>query len=222
MFPVIALLFIGSIFIHTGCNKNDDGLVTDIDGNIYHTIAIGNQVWMVENLSVTRYRNGDSISAVMDNWEWSDMSVGAWCDMQNEASNAGKYGHLYNWYAVQDERGLCPQGWHIPGDAEWNILIDFLGGEEEAGGKLKSTDTLLWKPPNTGASDLVGFSGLPGGARWQGGLFLYFGYYGLWWTATEENDEFAYYHNLVFDNPGCFRNHYTKSNGCSVRCIRDY
>jgi len=123
---------------------------------------------------------------------------------------------------LNDPRGLCPQGWHVPTEDEWAVLIDFLGGEQEAGGKLKSMDTLFWKPPNTGATDLVGFAGLPGGARWQGGLFLYFGYYGLWWTATEENSEFAYYRNLVYDNPGCFGNHYRKSNGCSVRCIRDY
>jgi uncharacterized protein (TIGR02145 family) len=141
--------------------------------------------------------------------------------MHNEELNAASFGHLYNWYAVSDERGLCPPGWHVPHDDEWDVLIGFLGGEEVAGGKLKSTDSLLWEYPNTGAVDLVGFAGLPGGTRWDKGLFLYFGYYGLWWSSTSEDAIFAWYRNLIYDKPACFRNHYKKSNGCSVRCIRD-
>lgn len=215
------IIFISLIIVLTGCSKDNENLVSDIDGNSYHQVTIGNQVWMVENLKVTRCRNGDSIPNIAEDQQWVNTSTGAWCDINNEPVNAGKFGHLYNWYAVNDSRNLCPEGWHVPGDAEWSVLVDFLGGEQKAGAKLKSTDTLLWKSPNSGACDLVGFSGLPGGSRWQNGLFLYFGYYGLWWTSTEKNDDFAFYRNLVYDNPGCFKNHYNMENGCSVRCIRD-
>jgi uncharacterized protein (TIGR02145 family) len=213
----IAILMI----IFTSCNKDESGIVTDIDGNVYHPIHIGNQTWMVENLKVTRYRNGDSILQVTGFTEWDNSSSGAWCDMNNEASNGDKYGHLYNWHTIADKRGLCPQGWHVPDDYEWSALVDLLGGEQLAGGKLKSIDTTCWKAPNSGACDLVGFSGLPGGARWQEGLFLYSGYYGLWWTSTEYNSDFAFYRTLVYDKPACFRNYYNKSNGCSLRCIKD-
>jgi uncharacterized protein (TIGR02145 family) len=217
---VLVLVFAGITAFLTGCSKEEDNLVIDIDGNVYHTVTIGSQEWMSENLKVTRYRNGDSISNITDDQDWDKLSTGAWCEINNEVTNAGKFGHLYNWYAVEDIRGLCPEGWHVPSDGEWSVLVDFLGGEQEAGGKLKSTDTLLWRSPNAGACDLVGFSGLPGGSRWQEGQFLYFGYYGLWWTATEDTGEFAFYRYLAFDNPGCFSNQYRKNNGCSVRCIK--
>ena len=193
------------------CTKEEDDTVTDIDGNIYHTIKIGGQVWMAENLKVTRFRNGDAIPVVMGNQEWDELHTGAHCDMHNEGLNAASFGHLYNWYAVNDGRGICPPGWHVPLDDEWDVLIGFLGGEDVAGGKLKSTDSLLWESPNTGAADLVGFAGLPGGTRWEKGQFLYFGYYGLWWSSTAEDAEFAYYRNLIYDKPACFRNHFRKT-----------
>ncbi|MCU0370117.1 MAG: fibrobacter succinogenes major paralogous domain-containing protein [Bacteroidales bacterium] len=204
-----------------GCTKEESDTVTDIDGNVYHTVKIGDQVWMAENLKVTGYRNGDSIPVVEGSQEWDELHSGAYCNMNNEGLTAAAFGHLYNWYAVSDKRGLCPPGWHVPSDNDWDVLIGYLGGEEVAGGKLKSTDSSFWKPPNTGAVDLVGFAGLPGGTRWDKGLFLYFGYYGLWWSSTAEDADFAWYRNLIYDNPACFRNHFRKNFGCSVRCIKD-
>jgi len=211
----------GIIISINGCEKDNENAVTDIDGNVYHTVTIGTQVWMVENLKSTHYRNGGPVPNVKEGAEWDNLSTGAYCDFNNEASNAGIFGHLYNWYAVNDSRQLCPEGWHIPTDDEWSVLVGFLGGEQVAGEKLKDTDTAFWHCPNTFATNSTGFSGLPGGCRRHDGPFHYPGYYGFWWTATEETTYYSWYRSLVYDSPGIFRNHYGKDYGCSVRCVKD-
>jgi uncharacterized protein (TIGR02145 family) len=137
--------------------------VTDIDGNIYHTVTIGTQVWMVENLKTTKYRNGDPIPNVTGN-AWAALTTGAYCWYNNDAATyKATYGALYNWYAVADSRNIAPTGWHVPTDAEWTTLTTFLGGESVAGGKLKETGTNHWTSPNTGATNETGFTALPGG-----------------------------------------------------------
>jgi len=218
---VIGAALIGIFISISGCRKDDDNKVTDFDGNVYRTVTIGTQVWMVENLKVTHYRNGDLIPNITDSAAWDNSTSGAYCSMDNSALNSSIYGHLYNWYAVNDSRNLCPAGWHVPTDDEWTILIDYLGGEDTAGGKLKEADTTHWHSPNTAATNEIGFTGLPGGCRRYDGLFLYLSYYGLWWTATEENPQYIWYRCLVFDNPGFLRKHFGKDCGCSVRCVRD-
>jgi len=137
--------------------------VTDIDGNEYATIQIGTQVWMAENLRTTKYCNGDPIPNVTDSLQWVNLATGAWAHNNNYSQYENLYGKLYNWYAVDDSRNICPCNWHVPTDAEWTTLIDYLGGEGVAGGKMKSTGTQYWLSPNTDATNESGFSGLPGG-----------------------------------------------------------
>ena len=197
----------------------------DIDGNIYQTIQIGNQEWMAENLKVTRYRNGDDIEYVTDNNQWSNLSTGAYCYYSNSSSNGDIYGALYNWYAVEedDTRGLAPEGWRVPTDAEWQTLVDYLGGSSVAGGKMKETGTAHWNSPNTGATNESGFTALPGGYRnFYNGSFDYLGNYGYFWSATEYSAYYAWSRILVYDSTEVYRNYYDyKQYGYSVRCIRD-
>jgi uncharacterized protein (TIGR02145 family) len=129
---------------------SSSGTVTDIDGNVYQTVTLGGQVWMAENLKVTRYRNGDPIPCVNDASAWSGLSTGAYCHYNNDFNNAAIYGRLYNWYAVSDSRNIAPGGWHVPTDTEWQTLVDLLGGSSVAGGKMKTTGTIqagtgLWR-----------------------------------------------------------------------------
>jgi uncharacterized protein (TIGR02145 family) len=195
--------------------------VTDIDGNVYNTIIIGTQVWMAENLKVTHYLNGDDIPVVTDNTGWFNLTTGALSSYNNDTNYSGIYGNLYNWYTVNDSRSIAPQGWHIPSDAEWDELINFLGGENIAGGKMKETGTLHWDSPNTGATNESGFTALPGGYRSYSGGFFTMGEYGKWWSTTEADSVFIWARYIAYDDAGIGRNHYRKGSGFSVRCIMD-
>jgi uncharacterized protein (TIGR02145 family) len=144
--------------------------VTDIDGNIYNTVQIGNQVWMSENLKTTRYRNGGQIPNVTDNTAWGNLSTGAWSYYNNDVSNDPIYGKLYNWYTTLGDT-LCPTGWGVPTDAEWTTLTTYLGGSDVAGSKMKTIGNGYWNDPNTGAINSSGFSVLPGGYRSNVGSF---------------------------------------------------
>ncbi len=145
-------------------------------------VRIGNQIWMTKNLNVARYRNGDPIPQVTNPKQWANLTTGAWCYYQNNSANGIVYGKLYNWYAVNDPRGLAPQGYHLPSEAEWTVLTDFLGGIFIAGGHLKATT--LWSSPNVGATNNSFFTALPGGCRNSDGTFFYLGGVGFWWSAT--------------------------------------
>ncbi len=181
------------------------------------TVTIGSQVWTSKNLDVATYRNGDVIPQVEDYKAWEDLTTGAWCYYENDASNGTKYGKLYNWYAVNDPRGLAPNGYHIPTDAEWTQLSDYLGGEE-AGTKMKSTSGWV---ENGNGTNRSGFSGLPGGFRPNYGSFDYIGTGGFWWSSTESSADFAGTRYLVYTKTNVkWLNNY-KSKGCSVRCLRD-
>jgi uncharacterized protein (TIGR02145 family) len=200
------------------------GSVTDIDANVYKTVTIGTQVWMAQNLRTTRYENGDTIPNVTDNTEWSNLDSGAYCWYNNDDSYEQPYGKLYNWYAVNDSRGLCPTGWHVPsGDdisSEWKILIDYLGGLSVAGGPMKEAGIAHWMSPNTGATNSSGFTGLPGGYRILSGTFNLLGARSYWWSSTESGS-YAWYRNLNYDNDDVSRNIHGKEVGLSVRCVRD-
>jgi uncharacterized protein (TIGR02145 family) len=199
----------------------DSNTVTDIDGNVYQTVTIGTQVWMAENLKVTHYRNGDPVPNVTDGGTWSGLSTGAYCNYNNDTGNVATYGRLYNWYGVADSRNIAPAGWHVASDAEWQTLVDYLGGSAVAGGKLKEVGTTHWNPPNTGATNESGFSALPGGYRSSNGYFYDMGSYAYFWSSTESYSYYAWYRYLYYDYSQVSRHYDYKRYGFSVRCVRD-
>ena len=185
------------------------------------TVKIGNQEWMTNNLNVATFKNGDAIPEAQTSEAWikaGEEVKPAWCYYDNDPENGNKYGRLYNWYAVTDPRGLAPSGWHIPSDAEWTTLSDNLGGEDEAGHKMKSQAG--WDHGGNG-SNASGFSGLPGGARYYNGTFFNIGYYGGWWSSTEKDTNDAWNRYLVYYTGVVYRNYDYKADGFSVRCLRD-
>ena len=175
--------------------------------------------WSTTNLDVTTYRNGDPIPEVTDETAWASLTTGAWCYYDNDPANGAVYGKLYNWYAVNDPRGLVPVGYHIPTDAEWTTLTNCLGGESIAGGKMKSTTG--WTAPNTGATNSSGFTGLPGGNRDFNGPFFNIGDFGFWWSSTEYNTTIASVRYLFYNYAYASSNYANKTNGFSVRIIQD-
>jgi len=199
-----------------GIDENCNGL---IDENCYPSVTICNQTWMQKNLDVTTYRNGEMIPEVQDATTWANLTTGAWCYYENNTANGPVYGKLYNWYAVNDPRGLAPAGWHVASDAEWTILSDCLGGESVTGGKIKEAGTTHWLSPNTGASNSSGFTGVPGGFR--GGTFLNISLYGYWWCAVE-NSTGAWTRLLSYNNNSLGRYGTSdKQLGFSVRCVKN-
>jgi len=212
--------------IRTGISEIDSitfqttGTVTDYDSNVYKTVKIGDQWWMAENLKVTHYRNGDPIPNVTDATEWNALTTGAYCNYDNNSSNAEIYGRLYNWYAVTDSN-IAPEGWHVPSDAEWETLVNYLGGGSVAGGKLKETGTTHWNSPNEGATNESGFAALPGGYRYVNGYFYYLGDFAHVWSSTEYGSYSAWARKLYYGGAHVNRYDYYKQDGFSVRLVRD-
>jgi len=202
-------------------NIDSGNTVTDIDGNVYKTVKIGNQIWMAENLRVSRYRNGDIIPNVKNNEDWCDLKNGAWCNYYNDPDCDLEYGKLYNWYAVDDKRSLAPKGWHVASDEEWEELIDYLGGEAIAGRKFKVAGLIHWMNPNKGTSNESGFSAPPCGHRNFNGTFVGLGRYHVWWTATKGSANGAWCRSLDVTQIPVGRNDNGKQNGLSIRCIKD-
>jgi uncharacterized protein (TIGR02145 family) len=196
------------------------GGVSDIDGNFYTSIVINNQEWMQKNLAVSKYRNGDVIATGLSNTSWQSTTSGAVAIYDNLAANNTTYGKLYNWFAVVDPRGICPTGWHVPSDDEWLSLTQYLGGVLDAGGKMKTTTG--WNAPNSGATNISGFTGLPGGYRRFNGTYSGYLGYAYWWSSTSFSDPlFANYSALKFDDTVVFRWTLDKKSGLSVRCVKD-
>ncbi|MCX6162319.1 MAG: fibrobacter succinogenes major paralogous domain-containing protein [Ignavibacteriae bacterium] len=199
--------------------------VTDKDGNVYKTVVIGTQEWMAENLNVEHYRNGDVIPQVQDAKEWGKLTTGAWSYYNNDPANGKIYGKLYNWYAVNDPRGLAPEGWRIPSDEEWTQLTDYLGGESIAGGKMKATT--LWLSPNVGATNRSGFSAFPGDCRQDDGKFHYRvrndinNMLGYFWSSSAYDYNYAWLRVLYYNYSVVYRHCFDKGNWFSVRCVRD-
>ena len=187
----------------------------------YPSVTICNQKWMDRNLDVTTYRNGDTIAYVTDRTAWVALTTGAWCYYNNDPSTNATYGKLYNWYAVNDPRGLAPAGWHVPSVAEWTTLEACLGDPSVAGGKMKVTGITTWTTPNTGATNTSGWAGLPGGFRGSNGTFDGVTNYGSWWSSTENNTPTAWSRFLFYDNGSLVSYFYGKRLGFSVRCLRD-
>jgi len=190
-------------------------------GYDYATVQIGEQCWFAENLHSEKYDNGDAIPQNVSDAEWISTISGATAVYGENASNLGIYGRLYNWYAVDDARGLCPSGWHVPSDDEFTQLTDYLGGENGAGGKMKEAGFDHWNPPNTGATNSSGWTGLPGGYRVDfSGYFSNAGNYGFWWSSSP-NGSNAWFRGMYNFNEDVNRHYNVPRYGLSVRCVRD-
>jgi uncharacterized protein (TIGR02145 family) len=238
-------LFLLSGILFGGCTKTDSNdnsnvTITDASGNTYPIVTIGTQVWMAENLRTTKYRDGSNIPIVTDNTQWANnINAGAtspmmcWYNNDQAIYTANKFGALYNWYAINPatngNKNVCPTGWHVPTYAEWTTLINFLdpnadGGLQtpnKAGGKMKSTGTQYWKSPNTDATNSSGWSGLPGGGRsYRDGTFDGIGASGVWWDS-EDDIGLIWTLSLSYNYGDVNGGNPSKSNGLSVRCLRD-
>ncbi len=224
LFLLVALVF------SFGCKSTSTKVNLNADTSI--AVKICNQVWMSKNLSINHYNNGDIIPQIKNPAQWANLTTGAWCWYNNDSEKYAIYGKLYNFYAVNDERGLAPNGWHIATDAEWNTLIKCIDNNADtfyqgyqitrAGGKLKERGLSHWTNPNTGADDDYGFTALPGGNRDEYGAFTYIESIGHWWSSSKFDSLTAWYRYLHYSSNdivrfGCGNKKY----GFSVRCIKD-
>jgi uncharacterized protein (TIGR02145 family) len=217
-YNAILLLLLISVF---GCEKDKTPVysgetVTDVDGNLYNTVKIGDQLWMAEDLKVGKYNDGTTIPYIIEKAAWVNTSTGACCWYNNEKS----WGTLYNWYAVNTDK-LAPAGWHVATDEDYTTLTDFLGGENVAGGILKETGGEQWDTPNSGATNEYWFTALPGGFRQNDGSFSSFGSGGFWWSSTDFDGVNSWSRYLIWNGSNITRGHYEKRVGFSVRCIKD-
>jgi uncharacterized protein (TIGR02145 family) len=214
--------------------------IKDIDGNVYTEIKIGKQVWMVENLRTTKFNDGSSIINITSEEQWNDASRPGYCWYDNDIDNKNTYGALYNWYAVESGI-LCPKGWHVPSDAEWTQLEEYLIANgynydgtttsnkiaislANAKGWFASDDVGAIGNTNTAYDafrNKSGFSALPGGYRLSNGAFFNIGSNGHWWCSTQYNTLYAWYRYLYYDYSVVSRYYYNKESGFSVRCMRD-
>jgi uncharacterized protein (TIGR02145 family) len=198
--------------------------VTDIEGNLYHTVQIGNQCWTQSNLRVTRLRTGFLMPTGFSNSTWESRTAVAYANYENDTSNVRRFGRLYNHYAVMDSRGLCPTGWHVPTDGEWSTLETYLGGSNIAGGPLKSTTTQPipegWNSPNTGAMNSSGFTALPGGLRGILGIYSGVGFVGYYWSSSFSGSD-AWSRSMYSSASIISRSLNARHNGFSVRCLKD-
>ena len=246
---LVTVLFATVMTVHTTTGNQDfeiseitsitfgnsgEGTVTDIDGNVYQTVMIGNQEWMAENLKVTHYRNGDAIPTGLSNSSWGNTTSGAYAVYDNNQSYADTYGYLYNWYAVDDERGIAPEGWHIASDEEWMELEMALGmSESEATdtgfrgtdqGSQLAGNSSLWNNGDLGnnaAFGTSGFNSLPGGCRGNLGNYGNVSNYCYFWSSTVSSNHNAWYRNLHYNYSDVSRYSYAKISGFSLRCVRD-
>lgn len=198
--------------------------ISDIDGNSYAIVQIGEQVWMAENLRTGTLSDGTPIPRVEDYEEWAGLTVPAYSWYNNDSTNSESFGALYNCYAVETGK-LCPEAWHVPTDEDWIELESFLGGATRAGAAMKEFGTEHWKTPNTLANNESAFTALPGGYRSYNGTFNLMRIDGFWWSSSEKSwygsKNTVIYRNLKYDGPDLFRELAVKANGFSVRCVKD-
>ena len=195
--------------------------VTDIDGNVYPTVALGGQCWIQSNLQTTHYQNGDLIPTGLLSYTWQNTTTGAYAVLDNNPANKAIYGLLYNQYTVADSRGLCPTGWHVPSTVEWNEATSFLGGAGPAGGAMKQAGTSLWQAPNAGATNSSGLTILPSGFRDDTGPYSGKGQYAYLWTSTILTGYLADYTSFGYLSNFIYVNHTSRPDGFAVRCIQD-
>lgn len=197
------------------------GSVTDIDGNEYATVRISGKYWMAENLKVTHFRDNSEIPNLIDNVQWQHANYGAWCHYDNSDSLGAVYGHLYNWYAVDDSRGLCPDGWHVPDTSEWNDMYLQFGNAAEAGGHLRHAGTKYWEAPNEGATNSSGLTLLPASLRYPNGDYFGLHRFAHIWSSTSSTGSSALSYFLYNGNTQIYPLAYENEYGFSVRCIKD-
>ena len=214
---LLCLILIGNVLA-----VRSQGIVRDRDGNMYKTLRIKNQTWMAENLIVSHYRNGEAIPEAKSSADWerfNENRTGCWCYYEFNTLNGRKYGKLYNWFAVNDPRGLAPKGWHIPKDVEWLVFTDYTGSEIRPGKRMKTTSG--WGEDNyCNGNNVTEFSGLPGGTRTVG-VFSGIGLIGSWWCSTESEINFARIRSLASNSDDLWLNVALKQCGNSVRCVMD-
>jgi uncharacterized protein (TIGR02145 family) len=228
--PIMAVVII--LFVTISCEQQpvmtepdytgEEGIVTDIEGNVYKTIGIGSQIWMAENLRSTRYNNGSPIPKVISDSVWKQMKTPAWCWYNNDSAGFGNlYGALYNFYAA-DSSSICPAGWHVPSGSEWARLETFAGGHDLAGGILKDFYSNSWNDPNICYVESYSFNALPGGKReYYAAGFRDSGDTGYWWTSTEKDTRYSILRSMSHENTILFSSTGMKREGYSIRCIKD-
>jgi uncharacterized protein (TIGR02145 family) len=253
---LLPLIVVGLSALTGSCKKEDDpipyteGAVTDIEGNVYHTITIGAQIWMKENLKTTKYNDGTDIPNITDNAAWEAITTGAYCDYSNTPTNSTTYGRLYNWYAVDNNpttkvasnggKNVCPTGWHVPNDSEWTALVDYLttSGYNWDGTTIwnrvakSMASTSGWTTSGTlgevgndqASNNRSGFTALPSGGRGMsgGGTFVFIGSKSYWWSSSEYSTTNAYTWFLAYHLSFVDISHNSRKHfGNSVRCLKD-
>jgi uncharacterized protein (TIGR02145 family) len=221
------LVIFGFLFLLiNSCKKDEDTVVeppsvTDIQGNKYNIVTIGTQTWMASNLRVKKLNDESDIPLVTNANQWENTTVPAHCYYDNDSVKyTDPFAVLYNWFSVNSGK-LCPEGWHVPTDADWTILVDYLGGEDTAGGLLKETGIDHWVNPNVGATNITGFNAIPGGYRNYTGQFFNVGTTGSWWSSSEENQGYAWYRTIRNNLTTIANNNGLKQRGLSVRCVKN-
>jgi len=215
------ILFI-AVYLFSSCSKDKDrDSVTDINGNVYETVVIGEQVWMAENLKVTKFNDGSAIKLVEEKEEWGNITDAAFSWYDNDSSLYGnQYGALYNGYAAQN-KNICPTGWHVPSVNDFLKLIETLGDMNTSGRRLKSDDELQWHTPNTDADNSSHFSALPAGMRYFEGTFSSISYFTGYWSSTEVNSDTATFISLSYLDSNIILSNNSKKSGFSIRCVKN-
>jgi uncharacterized protein (TIGR02145 family) len=226
---IVRIIITGGVVFLSDCEKDlysPAGSVKDVDGNIYTSVKIGKQTWLGENLKTTKYKNGILIPYVIDGFQWTNLTTGAFCYYDDSQINRNIYGNLYNWYTVKTGN-LCPDGWHVPSDTEWKKLEEYLGRSYDAGGRLKEAGTEHWEEPNYGGINSSGFSALPAGSFstsiFGGSLSSFIGIntYAGFWSSTEADVQTATERSLSSDDHVLGSWNEAKYSGLSVRCLKD-
>jgi len=224
-FRFLVLIAIAVLTLTMSCKKTEEEpYCRDADGNDYKTIKIGNQEWMAENLRTTKYNSGEAIPNITDNTAWTTQTAGAYCLLNNDAATKATHGALYNWATLNDTRGIAPKGWHIPTQAEWQALVDYLGGATLAGGKMKQTGTTTWTTPNTAADNSSAFNALGGGYRlFDLGTFDKVGVNAYWWSKTTDPAvaDDAFRCKLYNTDATVSIKASSKKYGMYIRCVKD-
>ena len=211
----LSYLFISTISIYAQT-------VTDVDGNTYNTISIGNQIWLTENLKVTKYNDQEPISLVLDDASWSTQTEPAYCYYLGDIANANIYGNLYNWHVINNAKNVCPSGYYVPSIADWEELITFVGGNAVAGGKLKEMGLEHWLDPNTGADNSSSFTLLPSGWRANNnGFYENLSYMAFVWSSTSVDAQSSSIILVGYDSPACYTSESHILTGLPIRCLKD-